>query len=73
MASIYFIEPYTGTHISYNKVHNKNDQRWKDKNFPLRIAYEWPTENFVTNEDQELYEMYIDFVDLLYFYEHNEQ
>ena len=72
MSKIYFIEPYTGTPISYNKVHNANDQRWKDRKFPLDIAYEWPTENFNTSDEQELYEMYLDFLDLLDFYENNE-
>lgn len=60
---IYFIETYTGTKIAYNKVHTRNEQRWKDlyKMSSLRLAYEW-------EEEWELWDMYIDFVDLMNFY-----
>jgi len=67
---IYFIETYTGTKIPYNVVHRANEQRWKDlyKKSSLRIAYDWKDSDFETSDEQELYEMYLDFVDMLEFY-----
>lgn len=61
---IYFLEPISWTRISYNKVHKKNDQRWKIKNFPLVIKYDWPTHCDDLSLD-EGYLMYLDFVWLL--------
>lgn len=58
---IYFIEPYTKTKISYNKVHSSNSFRWKDKNFNLEIAYDWPTDIFANEDEKEVYEMFLDF------------
>ena len=60
---IYFLETYTWTKIPYNVVHRANEQRWKDlyKTSSLRIAYDW-------EEEWELYDMYMDFVDLMEFY-----
>jgi len=40
MSKIFFYEPYSGTKISYNKVHRSNPFRWKDKNFPLTVIWE---------------------------------
>lgn len=73
MWRIYFIEPNSDTKISYNRVHRKNEFRWKDPSFPLKIAYEGKKEDFETSDEQELYEMYLDFLDLLIFYQNNEQ
>jgi len=62
---IYFIEPYTGTKISYNKVHNANEFRWKDENFNLEIGYDWPTSSFSNEDEKELYEIFLDFKELI--------
>ncbi len=67
---IYFIETYTWKTLPYNVVHKANEFRWKDlyKKSSLRLAYDWPTENFETSDQQDVYEMYVDFIELLEFY-----
>lgn len=68
MSKIYFIEPHSNTKISYNKVHSVNEFRWKDINFNLKLCYDWPRENFSTPEEEELYNDYIDLLDVYVFY-----
>lgn len=66
---ICFKEPYSGAIIPYSKIHKVNEHWFKDKNFNLILWYEGERDNFSTEENEEIYEQYVDMLDLYIFYQ----
>jgi hypothetical protein len=60
---MYFIDTYTWVKCAYNRMSYRHPYRWKDLPSNWRLVYDWEDD-----EDWEEYEMYCDFIDLLYFY-----